>query len=221
MYNNFILLWTGQPIAWSILTILIIGLCLYPVLFLPIYIMVTAYILTVSLWALYQKKKSKGLGLKVTFLMPCERWLYVLLTMRRGVSIPPGRIWEMHLNSKKVYGQESCEENIRQFKEDIEHDLKLIDGLVKTGRLGSSPVVVLNTFNRYWLKTTEEILGGEKYPGIVMTKASCKLYMPKKHKKIFARMFPKCLLTNPGRNNPGNWDLIISTKKGDLNVKTI
>lgn len=160
-------------------------------------------------------------GVKSNIHLPSQPPAILYAGAEKNISMPPGRIWEMHLNTKKVYETDS-KTAVKYFKTDIEHDLKLIKELAGFRKLGAGPVILLNTFNRHWLKRTEEILGGERHNGIVLTRASCRIYKPRRHKKIFARMFPKCLLVNPGRSNPCSWDLIISSNlKGETNVKIV
>ncbi len=169
--------------------------------------------LTLLLWAGYHRQKSRKYGLKTIFLFPCERWLYKWLAKRQGVEIPNGKIIEMHLDTKIVYAGQNYQEVMEKFHRDLEQDLKQIKKLITYGDIPKDSVIVLNTFNRYWLDKTEQILGGKRYPKTVLAKASCRLYTPKGHQKIFKRMFPGLKLLNPGRNDPERWDLIVSAER--------
>ncbi|ACV63298.1 hypothetical protein Dtox_2492 [Desulfofarcimen acetoxidans DSM 771] len=157
------------------------------------------YITSILCWAKYHKLKSKKLGLSATILYPCNGWIYNLYTRKYGIFVS-GRVTEMHVNPSKKY------ESIEQFKEKLEHDLRKIQELKVNGKLST---VTLNTFNRFWLDKTMEILEGRRYSGIVLSKDFLNLYNPKKHKKIFKKMFSQ-ELNKPGRNKSEQWDLIIS-----------
>lgn len=118
----------------------------------------------------------------------------------------------MHLDTCRIYNQGcGCEQDIKQFKSDLEDDLKTVRRLSATGQLGPSPVIVLNTFNRHWLRKTHELLGGKRFPGVALSKIYFRLYSPERHKEIFSGMFPGCDLINPGREDPESWDLIVSS----------
>lgn len=167
--------------------------------------------LSLFLWFDCHKWKSQKWGLKLILLIPCERTFYTWLAGKKSVGLPPGRIIEMHLNTYHVYNRgRGCREDIGQFKSDLEKDLKLVKNLSMSGKLGRSPVIVLNTFNRHWLKATQELLGGKRFPGVLLAEISSRLYSPKRHKEIFKGLFPECTLRNPGRKDPEKWDLIIS-----------
>lgn len=212
MYNNMVMHWLNTKIMWLAYAALIWGIYVYPRIFLPVYFACAIYLVSLCLWAHIQKRKSKGYRLKVTFLLPCESWLYRLLARRKGVAMPAGKVIELHLNPKKTYDCEDCEEAKEKFRSDLEDDLRLVKQLTDKGVLGSNPVVVLNTFNRYWLDRAEEILGAKRYPGTVLIKSTCNSYKPGKHKKVFKRMFPNCTLAKPGRDSPEKWDLVIYKK---------
>ncbi|MHB8985023.1 MAG: hypothetical protein ACYC38_03710, partial [Eubacteriales bacterium] len=104
-------------------------------------------------------------------LIPCERPVYNYLAGIKSINLPPGRIVEMHLDTYHIYNQGcGCEQDIKQFKSDLEDDLKTVRRLSLSGKLGPSPVIVLNTFNRHWLRKTHELLGGKRFPGVTLSK---------------------------------------------------
>lgn len=203
-----------KPIAKAVIAVICAGIWTYPVIFLPLDLILALYFTTLLLWTKYHTWQSKKLGLKVILLLPCENWFFKFLAARKSIQVSDGKIIEMHLNTKVKYPHD-CEEANKRFREDIGTDLQTIKKAIKNENLRESPVITLNTFNKYWLKKTEEILGGKRYSGIVLTNASCSLYKPKRHKKIFKKIFPQCCLKQPGRDNPSYWDLII-IEKGDL-----
>lgn len=198
----------NRPITKAVVAVMCAGIWIYPAIFLPLNVILSLYSITLLLWTKYHTWRSQKLGLKVILLLPCENWVYKFLAARKSIQVPDGKIIEMHLNTKVKYHYE-CEEAKKRFREDINTDLQIIKQAVQNKKLGESPVITLNTFNKYWLRKTEEILGGKRYNSIVLTNTSCSLYKPKKHKKIFKKMFTQCCLKQPGRDNPSYWDLII------------
>ncbi|RYD07217.1 hypothetical protein N752_01125 [Desulforamulus aquiferis] len=182
MYNNFVMLWADTKTASIFTFLLALGTLFYPWFFGIACLMLTAYILTLLLWTIYQRRKSKKWGLKIIYLIPCEYWLINWLAKRKGISIPQaqGTVWEMHLNTKKSYPGD-CQKVREQFQKDLEQDLRIIKQLKENKQLGMLPVITLNTFNRYWLAKTKEILGGVTHEGVVLTDISCNMYRPQKH----------------------------------------
>lgn len=203
------ILWVNhKPYAWVLMALVGAGTFIYPAVFLSLSILTLVYLISLVIWLRVHEQKSKKLGLKVITLLPCERWLFQKLAHRKGIYIPPlSKVLEMHINTSVIY--RGCEENIDCFKNDLESDLKTIERLLNTGTIARERVLTLNTFNQFWTKKTLEIMGGTMYRGTVLSKVICTLYTPRKHKKIFTRMFPGCRLINPGRNNPQKWDLTI------------
>ncbi|MTI80044.1 MAG: hypothetical protein FH758_04025 [Firmicutes bacterium] len=133
-----------------------------------------------------------------------------MLAKKQNIPVPQGNIIEMHLDTKMKYNQGLCHEKREQFKADLDNDLKLINKLRNDGKLGKTPIIVINSFNKFWLEKATNILDGKRHSGVVLTKCSCNLYKPKKHKKVFNKMFPGCYLEKPGRHHPYQWDLVIS-----------
>ncbi|AEG61973.1 hypothetical protein [Desulforamulus ruminis] len=147
----------------------------------------------------------------MTYLLPCEYWLFSRLAKKKHIRIPKGRILELHLNTKVSYKLD-CHEARERFERDLEQDLMLIKRRMLLNDFGLNPIITLNTFNRLWLRKTLEILGGTRYQKVVLTQAACNLYTAQKHKKVFKKMFPNCSLKDPGRQSPEKWDLIVFSK---------